>query len=467
MDDTPTLRLPQRCLVVLVGPPASGKTMWADAEFPAGAVVSTDRLRGMVGESEDDQAAGADAFDVLDLVVQRRLRRGLVTVVDSLALNDERRRGYIATAAEHGVPCFAVGFDTPARVCRERNKQRGRPIPERVVNNFLKKWNEVRDTLANEGFDAVFAPGRVQLVADRYLDAPDAAARQAAGPLPLRFGLQLSSFTWDGGTEAMAGELAAVAQTAEQAGFSSLWVMDHVRQIPQVGRDWDPMLEAYTTLGYLAAATHSIRLGTLVTGITHRNVALLGKMVATLDALSGGRITCGVGAAWYRKEHEAYGLAFPPAPERFALLEDALRLFPILWGPGSKPFEGAAISVPDTTCYPRPIQDPVPILVGGSGEKRTLRLVAEHADACNLFGEPEVVRHKVEVLAEHCVSLDRDPAEVVVTHLSGVEDAPVADQIGRFRTLAEAGVHEAIVAMPPVATVDAIERFVPVMRAFV
>ena len=193
--------------------------------------------------------------------------------------------------------------------------------------------------------------------------------------------------------------------------------MDHFVQIPQVGREWEDMLESYTTLGYLAGVTERIRLGTLVTGITYRNVAHLGKIVATLDVVSGGRALCGIGAGWFEREHRLYGWELPPLRERFARLEDALELLPLMWGPGSPRFEGRTVTVEEAICYPRPLQERIPILVGGSGERRTLRLVARHADACNLFGDPETVRHKVAVLRSHCEAEGRDPAEVTVTHL--------------------------------------------------
>ncbi len=176
--------------------------------------------------------------------------------------------------------------------------------------------------------------------------------------------------------------------------------MDHFRQIPTVGPAWHDMLDSWTTLGFLAGATARIRLGTMVTGVTYRNVAHLGKIVATLDVLSGGRAICGIGAGLVRGEHAAYGWDFPPVGDRYALLEDALELLPLLWGPGAPPYRGRVISVPEAMCYPRPLQERVPILVGGSGERRTLRLVARYADACNLFGDADVVRRKVAVLRD-------------------------------------------------------------------
>ncbi len=236
----------------------------------------------------------------------------------------------------------------------------------------------------------------------------------------MRFGLQLPRFTWPGGPAEIARHLREIAAAAEEAGFDSLWVMDHFRQIPGMGQAWEDMLESWTTLGFLAAATERVRLGTMVTGITYRNVAHLGKIAATLDVLSGGRAVCGLGLGWFEQEHTAYGWDFPPRAERYALLEDALQLLPVLWGKGTPAFHGKVLEVPEAMCYPRPLQERIPILVGGSGERRTLRLVARYADACNLFGEAPVVRHKVEVLHRHCAEVDRDPATIEVTQLSTV-----------------------------------------------
>jgi F420-dependent oxidoreductase-like protein len=284
--------------------------------------------------------------------------------------------------------------------------------------------------------------------------------------MTMTFGLQVSRFTWPGGAAEIGPGLAAIAEAAEQAGFESLWVMDHYVQIPQVGREWEDMLEAYTTLGYLAGRTRTIRLGTLCTGITYRNIAALGKIVATLDVLSGGRAMAGLGIGWFEREHRLYGWDFPPRGQRYAMLEDALRLLPLLWGKGSPRFEGSTISVPEAICYPRPLQDRIPILVGGSGERRTLRLVAEYADAANLFGDAATVRHKVEVLHRHCAEVGRNPAEIRVTNLSTVDTGvTVDDHVGRYRDFAESGVHEAIVSLPDLVD-GGIDRFAPVIAAF-
>ncbi|HSK96982.1 MAG TPA: TIGR03560 family F420-dependent LLM class oxidoreductase, partial [Euzebyales bacterium] len=387
---------------MLVGPSAAGKSDWARRHFREGQIVSTDDLRALVGEGPHDPRAGTDAFDVLDLVLERRLRRGLLTVVDSLGLDTARRRAWVALARRHGMACHAVAFDTPAAECRARNRRRERPVPPKVLTAQLRAWDAVREHLGDDGFDAVHAPAPVTVVPGVLLDAPTAARRQRQEPVTMRFGLQISSFQWPGRPAETAARLEAMARAAEEAGFSSLWLMDHMLQVPQVGREWEDLLDSYTTLGYLAAVTRRCRLGVLVTAVTFRNVAHLAKIIATLDVLSGGRAMCGLGAAWYRREHEVYGWTFPPTAERLALLEDALQVLPLMWGPGAPAFTGQTLSVDEAICYPRPIQERIPIVVGGSGERRTLRLVARYADACNLMGEPDRVRHRLDVLRAHC-----------------------------------------------------------------
>jgi F420-dependent oxidoreductase-like protein len=321
-------------------------------------------------------------------------------------------------------------------------------------------------TIGGEGFTAVHEPVDVVLVPPPFVTALESARRQKEHPVSLEFGLQISRFTWPGGAEEIGSRLAAIAPAAEQAGFTSLWVMDHFLQIPGVGREWEEMLDSYTTLGYLAAVTSSADLGVLVTGITYRNLAHLAKIVATLDVLSGGRARCGLGAAWFAREHQLYGWDFPPPPRRYEMLEDALELLPLMWGPGSPAFHGRTIDVPEATCYPRPLQPRLPILVGGGGERQTLRLVARYADACNLFGEPETLRHKIRVLRQHCADAGRDPADITVTQLSSVGYGSTDELVGRYRELADAGVQNAIVSLSDLEDASAVERFAPVIAAF-
>jgi F420-dependent oxidoreductase-like protein len=460
------IRLPDPCLVVLVGPSSAGKSYWAAQWFPPDSVVSSDRLRAVVGRGEHDQRASKDAFEVLDLIVDKRLRRGLTTVVDSTALEADRRATYLSMAARRGVPAYAVLFDADERVCRARNRTRAVPVPPKILASQLRATASVGGALRNESFVAVHAPDDVALVPPPFEHALESAARQKERPMALEFGLQIPRFTWPGGPEEIGTRLASIARAAEDAGFTNIWVMDHFLQIPVVGREWEEMLESYTTLGYLAAVTSRARLGVLVTGITYRNLAHLGKIVATLDVLSGGRAMCGLGVAWFEREHQLYGWEFPPRARRYERLEDALELLPIMWGPGSPAFHGRTIDVSEATCYPRPLQAHVPILIGGSGERKTLRLVARYADACNLFGEPDTIRHKIDVLHRHCNDVGRDPAEITITQLSTVNYGSTDELIGRYRELAEAGVQNAIVSFAGLEDATAVERFADVITAF-
>ncbi len=255
-----------------------------------------------------------------------------------------------------------------------------------------------------------------------------------------RFGLQIPSFTYAGVDD---GELfekvVEIAVAAEESGFDSLWVMDHFYQIAMVGPRTDPMLEAYTLLGGLAGRTRTARLGALVTGVTYRNPALLAKEVTTLDVVSAGRAILGIGAAWNDDEHAGYGFDFPAASERFERLEEALTICRAMFDGNEPTYSGRHYRVEGALNIPRPVQAGViPILVGGSGERKTLRLVAKYADACNLFGDLETVRHKLEVLDRHCANVGRDPAEITKTRLGGLVVAGTADEAERkVRRIAE------------------------------
>jgi F420-dependent oxidoreductase-like protein len=209
------------------------------------------------------------------------------------------------------------------------------------------------------------------------------------------------------------------ATAAEGSGFESVWVMDHFYQLPALGGPSQPMLESYTLLGGLAARTSRIRLGTMVTGVTYRNPALLAKIVTTLDVISAGRAMLGIGAAWYDVEHEGLGVEFPPVGERMDRLEEAVQICRAMFRDEVATFEGRYYSVHEARNLPRPVQPGgPPILIGGGGEKRTLRLVARYADYCNIFGDVATVRHKLAVLREHCEAVGRDPASITVSRLS-------------------------------------------------
>ncbi len=498
-DGNPPLRIPTTSLVLLIGPSSAGKSTWAAKWFRHEQVVASDDLRAMVGEGRDDQRASPDAFEVLERIVTARVSRRLLTVIDTLGMDEGRRAGWIAAAHERRMTVVAVRFPTDATIVRARNAVRRPQLPRAVLNRQIRGMSvTTTDLLLAEGIDVIADhPGTqdlpVQIVPGPLVDAPQRMTIQRKDPSTMRLGLQIARF--DPPATDLADHLAAVAVAADEVGFDSLWVMDHMLQIPQVGREWEDMLESWTTLAWLAGQTRRIRLGTLVTGITYRNLAHLAKIVATVDVLSRGRVICGLGAAWFEREHKAYGWPFPDLAQRYDLLRDACELLPLMWGPGSPMFEGRTMTVPEAICYPRPVQDRIPILVGGSGERTTLRLVAEHADACNLFGDAETVARRVAILAGHCRDVGRDPAEVEVTNLVTFLAAPDADtlhhrladltpagrsiettaekvnagtveeQIGHLRAYADAGVQTAIISMP-VIDEERVRELAPLVQAF-
>jgi F420-dependent oxidoreductase-like protein len=268
-----------------------------------------------------------------------------------------------------------------------------------------------------------------------------------------RLGLQIPNFTFPGVADADLFEtIAGIAMTADNSGFDSLWVMDHLYQIEMVGPREDPMLEAYTLLGALASRTRDIALGTMVTGVTYRNPALLAKIVTTLDIISSGRAILGIGAAWNDDEHAGYGYDFPTAKERLDRLEEALQIIPAMFTEQSPSFSGRHYRVQDVLNNPKPVRGRIPVLIGGGGEKRTLRLVARYGDACNLFGGPDDVRHKLDVLERHCADVGRDPAEITKTILYTVHDpTQAAEKIAAYTAV---GVDGVVINMPDVADLD-------------
>ena len=283
----------------------------------------------------------------------------------------------------------------------------------------------------------------------------------------MHIGLQIPSFKYPGGTAVIRPKLKEIVTTAEEAGFYSLWVMDHYYQIKGLfGEAYtDPMMESYTTLGYFAGLTEKAYLGVLVTGVIYRHPSVLMKMVNTLDILSGGRAYLGIGAAWYEEEAKGYGIPYPSTSERFEQLEDNLQLAKALWDSDETAFEGKHFSAPAMTNNPRPLSNPHPrIMIGGMGPKKTLRMVAQYADACNFFegAGMDNVQKAIDTLKAHCDNLGRDYDKVEKTslgtvHLSG--DDTVAGVIKRIEGLSAMGFTHAIFNMPDVYKITPLETF--------
>ena len=281
----------------------------------------------------------------------------------------------------------------------------------------------------------------------------------------MKFGLQINQFTWPGGANSISNHLANIARTADQVGFDSIWVMDHFFQIRGLGPPEAPMLEGQTALGYIAAHTDRARIGLMVGGIHYRAPGLWIKATTTLDVLSEGRAWFGIGAAWNVHESKGLGFAFPALGERFELLEDTLRMAHAMWSGGSgtgDAFEGRRVTATHLINSPQAISRPwIPILVGSGGERKTLRLVAQYADACNIFGRsPDFVRGKLAVLREHCDRLGRPYDEIERTVLTSVDldaESP-AEVVERFGALGDAGAQHVIFSVRGVADTSKLER---------
>ncbi len=285
----------------------------------------------------------------------------------------------------------------------------------------------------------------------------------------MKFGLQISSFTWPGGASEIGPTLARVVRAADDAGFDSIWVMDHFFQIRGVGRPEEPMLEGMTALGFMAAHSDRARLGLMVGGVHYRHPGLWVKATTTLDVLSGGRAWFGIGAAWNQEESEALGFPFPPLGVRFEMLEDTLRMAHGMWS-GERGTEedlhGQRVRATRLMNSPQAIARPrIPIMIGGGGERKTLRLVAQYADACNVFGGPEKIHHKFEVLRRHCEELGRPYDEIERSTLQNVRvDAAGADgaetpaQItDRFAELSDAGAQHVLFSVRDVWQTDKLD----------
>jgi F420-dependent oxidoreductase-like protein len=301
----------------------------------------------------------------------------------------------------------------------------------------------------------------------------------------MRIGLQVIRFDWPGSPANIGTRLAEIARGADAAGFASLWVMDHFFQMgDEFGPAEAPMLEGYTTMAYLAGVTQRIRLGVLVTGNIYRHPGILIKTVSTLDVLSGGRAYLGIGAGWYEREARGLGAPFPAQRERFEQLEETLRIAKQMWSDDTSPYIGKHYQLAEPINHPQPLSRPhPPIMVGGGGERKTLRLVASYADACNLFVGQEHeeyaegikdIEHKLEVLRQHCEAVGRPYSAIERTVLAGVHLAPgragVDDVLELCRNLAALGVQHVIFNMPNTYELTPLETFgreiIPVVAGF-
>ncbi len=286
----------------------------------------------------------------------------------------------------------------------------------------------------------------------------------------MKIGLQISSFTWPGGDARIGETLAGIVRAADDAGFDSIWVMDHFLQIGSVGKPEEPMLEGLTTLGFMAAHSRRARLGLMVGGIHYRQAGLWIKAVSTLDVLSGGRAWFGIGAAWNEQESRAWGFPMPPLGQRFEMLEETLQLARAAWQGKDgthEAFRGSHYQAADPLNSPQALTKPhPPILIGGGGERRTLKLVARYADACNVFGtDPEQLGHKYAVLRRHCEGVGRDYAEIEKTFLTQVSLTPdgarrsltPAAMVERLGRSADAGAQHAIFSLRDVTDLSKLE----------
>jgi alkanesulfonate monooxygenase SsuD/methylene tetrahydromethanopterin reductase-like flavin-dependent oxidoreductase (luciferase family) len=363
-------------------------------------------------------------------------------------------------------------------------------VPAPVLTDQLRKVRSLISRADAEGWDQV-------LIIEQRDSAPDVRSpatgtaevdhHRGRGP---RVVLQLSRFPW--GAEPTRW-LSEVVRGADEIGFDGIALMDHLIQIPQVDRAWEPIPEPWVTLGLLAGLDTRLRLGTLVSPITFRAPGMIAKTVATLDVLSGGRAFCGLGAGWWLREHQAYGLDFPTARERLDRLQVCIETLRALWSPGTKAYNGRYVHLPETTCYPRPLGR-IPILVGGSGERRTLKIVAEQADGCNLPSAEDRLTAKIKILREHSAAVGRDPAEVEITVLDlpviGTDREDVGtrverlrgrmpateyaarhhagtpeDHARRYRRLADLGVGTIFCALADLNSADDLSRLAPLLAA--
>jgi F420-dependent oxidoreductase-like protein len=283
----------------------------------------------------------------------------------------------------------------------------------------------------------------------------------------MQLDLHVPRFTWPGGVPAIGPTFTSLAQTADAIGVRTLSVMDHWFQMDMMWPAEEPMLEGYSALSFAAAKTERLRFRLLVGGVTYRHPGLLAKIVTTLDVLSQGRAELGLGAAWYEREHRGLGVPFPPLRERYERLEETIQICFQMWSDDNGAYQGTHYQLAETLCSPPPVSTPRPrLLIGGGGERKTLRLAAQYADACNVIGDVTVVRHKVEVLQRHCAEVGRDPEKVEVTALIGIADDATPDTILReAEAFSGAGVQAIVIrSTGPEPTQWLQERWAPVME---
>lgn len=262
--------------------------------------------------------------------------------------------------------------------------------------------------------------------------------------VPIKVDLHLPNFNYpDVSSDKLFDKIIEIATTLEKSGYSSISLMDHLHQIGPVGPPQNNMLEGSTMLAAIAARTEKLTMGLLVGSVTYRNPALSAKITTTLDIISGGRVWQGIGAGWFEEEHVAYGYEFPPLKTRFEMLEEALQIYRAMFREESVTFEGEHFQIHEPFNNPRPLRGDIPILIGGSGERKTLRLVAQYGDGCNLFGDPERVKHLLGVLAEHCENVGRDYSEIAKTALGVVSVSPTHEAAqAKLQQARERGVPE-------------------------
>jgi F420-dependent oxidoreductase-like protein len=278
----------------------------------------------------------------------------------------------------------------------------------------------------------------------------------------VKIGLQIFSFTFPSAPASIRSITRDAVQYADANGFYSLWVMDHFFQMEFAGGAEREMLEGYTTLGYFAGLTERVKLGTLVTGVIYRHPGLLAKTVTTLDVLSGGRAYLGIGAAWYEREARGLGVPYPPTAERFERLEEALQIVLQMWSGEVKPYSGQHYQLAETLNQPPALSQPhPPIMIGGGGEKKTLRMVAEYADACNLFMQmgPEAMAQKLDVLKAHCDEIGRPYEAIEKTALGSITPGQqsAAELVALCRQMAGVGFTHLIFNMPNVHDPNALK----------